>query len=546
MTTSTSTSDVIIIGAGHNGLVAATFLARAGLSVTVLEEADIIGGATRTEYPFPKAPKLGASTASYLLGLMPPELIRLLGANVPLVRRDPHYFLPTLDGRYLLFGSDQEAMRQQFLKFFSAQDWQANTALQAELAQLREDFAPAWMTAPLSLEATAERYIRPALRDVFISLVRNPVDEYLQRFNFKSELLIAMYGVTDGFSGLSGSFGTPGTGHNFMVHSMCRLPQADGTWMMVQGGMGTIANEFARCATKEGAKIRVKAGVQHICTTDGRVDGVVLANGEELRAKVVVANADPFRTREMLGADKLPKEFASMLDSRKRTGTTMKINLAFSRFPTFTCLPEDRGQFRGTMHLLPQGDDILGQIRRGFAAVQRGELVEQPTIEWYMHTAADPSLQDDQGRHNGAFFIQWVPYELAGTTWEREEDRYVDKVFQAVERFAPDVRDCVVDMNVLTPKKIESHFGIRYGHIHHIDNGFALDQRVPYSWPISGLYSCSAGTHPAGSVIGAAGHNAAQQVLQRYGAQLTSSEPSDRGAHLRPSDRRRRTLRRNH
>src|SRR5690349_13841710 len=123
-------SDVIIIGAGHNGLVAATFLARAGLKVIVLEESNVIGGAARTEYPFPKAPNLGTSTASYLLGLMPPELIQKLGVKIPTVRRDPHYFLPTLDGRYLLFGSDQAAMKEQFLRFFSEQDWKANAALQ--------------------------------------------------------------------------------------------------------------------------------------------------------------------------------------------------------------------------------------------------------------------------------------------------------------------------------------------------------------------------------------------------------------------------------
>jgi phytoene dehydrogenase-like protein len=169
------------------------------------------------------------------------------------------------------------------------------------------------------------------------------------------------------------------------------------------------------------------------------------------------------------------------------------------------------------MHLLPQGDDIIGQVRRGFEAVQRGELAERPTIEWYIHTTVDPSLQDEHGRHNGAFFVQWVPYELTGTTWEREESRYVERMLDVVEEFAPNVRECIVDAVPLTPAKIESHFGIRYGHIHHIDNTFAFDQRVPYAWPVDGLYSCSAGTHPAGSVIGAAGHNAAQQVLRDLG-----------------------------
>lgn len=511
---SRSRSDIVIIGAGHNGLVAATLLARSGLSVTVLEGAPIIGGATRTETPFAKAPDVRVSSGSYLLGPMPPELITLLGANVPVVRRDPHYFLPTLDGRYLLFGSDEQAMRSQFLEFFSEQDWRANTALRTEIGQIRDDLAPAWMEEPLSLEETAERYIRSNLRQVFIDLVRQPTEEYLARFDFKSELLIAMYAVTDGFSGLSGSIGSPGTGHNFLVHNMCRLPGSDGTFMVVQGGMGTIAKEFARCAQAAGATIRTNAHVAQILTSSGTVEGVVLDNGETINTSVVVANADPFTTRALVGDEVLPAKFLSKLDNWKRTGTTMKVNMALDRLPKFTCLPEERGQHRGTMHLLPQGNDVLGQIRRGFEGVQRGELDQNPTIEWYIHTAVDETLKNSGGLHNGAFFVQWVPYELKGTTWAQEEERYVNRLFEIAERFAPGLRESVVDTFTLTPAGIERHFGIRYGHIHHVDNTFAFDERAPYAWPVEGLYSCSAGTHPAGSVIGAAGHNAAQRVLR--------------------------------
>src|SRR5688500_16624565 len=289
------TTDIAIIGAGHNGLVAAVFLARRGLKVTVLEEKPVIGGAARTEYPFAKAPKLGTSTGAYLLGVMQPELIEKLGAKFTLIRRDPHYFLPTMDRRYLLFGSDGESMRRQFLEFFSEQDWQANEALNREIAQIRDDIAPSWLEEPVSAEATAERYVRPELRRVFLDLVRNPVEQYLARFNFKSELLVAMYAVTDGFSGLSASFGTPGTGMNFLVHNMCRLPRSDGTWMIVQGGMGSITKELARLAREAGAEIMTGAGVTKIETQGGRVTGVVLNDGRELACRAVVCNADPFR-----------------------------------------------------------------------------------------------------------------------------------------------------------------------------------------------------------------------------------------------------------
>jgi phytoene dehydrogenase-like protein len=509
-------TDIVIIGAGHNGLVAAVMLARHGLQVTVLEEKATIGGAATTEYPFAKAPRLGTSSGAYLFGLMPPELIAKLRATFPLIRRDPHYFLPTTDHRYLLFGSDVETMRQQFLAFFSAKDWHAHQALTQEIGQIREDLAPSWLEEPLSLHHTADKYLRPALRETFIDLVTHPVEQYLARFGFESELLLAMYAVTDGFPGLSGGFGTHGSGMNFLVHNMCRLPGADGTWMIVEGGMGSIAKELGRLATQAGALIRTEAGAQHIITSGGQVTGVVLQDGREIDTKVVISNADPFRMRALVGGEQFPPAFNAKLDHFKRTGTTLKVNLALDKLPTFQCLPHNRGQHSATIHLLPQ-EDVIGQLRKGFEQVQAGELADVPTIEWYIHTVADPTLQDDHGRHNSAFFVQWVPYELHNTSWDAEEERYVKHLLSIADRFAPGFSVSVVDVFTLTPKKIEQHFGISYGHIHHVENTFGFDQRMPYVTPIAGLYSCSAGCHPAGSVIGSAGHNAAMRVMKDMG-----------------------------
>src|SRR3989440_635464 len=163
-------ADVIVVGAGHNGLVAALMLGRRGLDVLVLEEKDVVGGAARTERPFARVPGLATSTGAYLLGLMPPELLRTLGIELPLLRRDPHYFLPTTGKRYLLFGSNANAMREQFLSFFSEQDWRANEALQREISAIRDDVAPTWLEEPLSLEDTAAKYVRPALRQIFVDL----------------------------------------------------------------------------------------------------------------------------------------------------------------------------------------------------------------------------------------------------------------------------------------------------------------------------------------------------------------------------------------
>ena len=507
-------TDVIVIGAGHNGLVCALLLARAGLSVRVFEEQPVIGGAVRTERPFAKAPGLGTSTGAYLLGLMQPELLQKLDLALPLKRRSPHYFLPTTGARYLLIGGDEAETKRQMLAFFSEQDWTAHVALNQEIAAIRDDVAPTWLAEPLSIEETADRYLRPALREVFVKLCRGSVGDYLDRFGFKSDLLKAMYAVTDGFSGLTGTWNTPGTGMNFLAHNMCRLPGADGTWMIVEGGMGTITTRLADAVRKEGVEIEVSAAIASIETTSGIATSVNLVDGRTFGARVIVTNADPFRMRELVGRENLSASFNERIDGYKRLGTTMKVNLALSKLPRFTCLPDDHGQYGPTIHLLPDEGNIIDHLVKSFADVQAGKLPEFPTIEWYIHTTVDPTLRDAAGNHNSALFVQWVPYQPVGSSWDVETDRYVKHLLSICDRFAPGTSDAVVDVFALPPPRIEKHFGIRHGHIHHVDNSYGFSDRLPYRSPIAGLYSCSAGTHPAGSVIGSAGHNAAMAVLR--------------------------------
>lgn len=508
--------DALIIGAGHNGLVAALRLARRGLTVCVLEEKDGVGGAAKTEHPFAKAPGLGVSTGAYLLGLMPPELMSELGLKLTLKRRDPHYFLPTTGSRYLLFGSDEAELERQFNAFFSAADWRAHVAMNAELAQMREDLAPAWLRPPFSLEETAERFLRPALRSAFIALCRGSAREYLERFEFKSDLIKAMYAVTDAFSGLDGGYDTPGTGMNLLVHNMCRLPGSGGTWMIVEGGMGAVTQGLARLAREAGVTVRTGAAVQEVRVEGGVARGVTLSSGEEVRARVVLSNADPFRSLALIPEASVPPEFRRRIDAMRADGTTMKVNLCLDALPTFTCLPEDRGQFGPTIHLLPE-ERPLEALARGYQETREGRLSEFPSIEWYVHTTVDPTLKDDAGRHNAALFVEWVPYELKGTTWEAEESRYVKHLLSLCDRFAPGTSSLVSDTFVLTPPKIEQHFGITRGHIHHVDNKLGFDQRAPHETPVQGFFLCGAGCHPAGSVIGAAGHNAADVVLAALG-----------------------------
>jgi phytoene dehydrogenase-like protein len=524
MTSLPERADVVIIGAGHNGLVSAVLLARAGLDVMVLEAADVLGGATRTERPFKAAPGLGQSTGSYLLGLMPPELLATLDVDIPVLRRDPHYFLPTpgpAGSPYLLFGRDRAATRAQMERFFSPRDIAADEAMAVEIGALRSDLAPAWLGEPGTVEETADRYIRPQLQSTFIDLVRGSVADYLSRFGFKSELLTSMYAVTDGLSGLTAGPDDPGTGHNFLVHNMCRLPGSDGTWMIARGGMGTVSRMFAEAARAAGAQLFAGTPVSAVTVDGGAASGVVLADGRSVAARVVLGACDPYRLMSLVPDGALPPALVDRMAGVRRTGTTLKVNLALSGLPRFSCLPDDApSPFGATIHLLPGSaemgahDSPMAALRAMWADVQAGRLPAEPTIEWYVHTTVDESLRDDAGHHSSALFVQSVPYAPAGTSWEAELPGYVSRLLDICDRYAPGTSALVVDTMPLTPPGIEEHFGITGGHIHHVDNTVAFNERMPYATGLDGLYAGSAGTHPAGSVIGAAGHNAARRILR--------------------------------
>ena len=511
-------ADVILVGGGHNGLVAAIVLAQRGLQVRLLEARDAVGGAVRTEYPYAAAPNLPASTGAYLLGLMPPKLMRQLDLRLPLIRRDPHYFLPTTQlGKYLLLGGDEAANHASFLNYGTERDWVANQALQAELTDLRDDITPTWLLPPCSIEETAERFVREELREVFVNLCRRPVGEYLERFGFVTDHIKAMYAVTDGFSGLDGGWDTPGTGMNFLVHNMCSLPRSGGTWMCVAGGMGTVTKALVEIAREHGVEIDVASPVAEVQVEEGVVRGVLLRDGRQLRASTVVVNADPFVMRDLVGRERLPEDYNARVDGFRRDGTTLKVNLALRDLPKFSCLPEPRGQHGTTIHLLPEGPGVIDAIRRAYDETKRGELPEFPLIEWYLQSPLDESMRDDAGRHSAALFVQWVPYQPKNSTWDQKLSGYVQHLLSICDRFAPGTTALVDDVLALPPPAIEARFGMTRGHIHHVDNGFGFADRLPYATPIGGLYSASAGCHPAGSVIGAAGHNAAQQILRDLG-----------------------------
>jgi phytoene dehydrogenase-like protein len=512
--------DVIVVGAGHNGLVAALFLARKGLKVLVLEEREVIGGAARTERPFPKLPALAASTGAQLLGPIPPELVAKMGIDLPLVRRDPHAFLPMTNGRYVTFGSDGAATRAQIVRHFSEADWSAFEAMQAELAALRDDVARTWLEAPLSIEETAERYVRKPLRRAFIDLCRKPAGGYIERWGFRSDLLKAMQGVIAGLSGVGDPWTTPGTGMSLLVQAMGRLPETNGGWMAVKGGMGTVPRMIADEALRLGVIIETEAKVGQIVIEGGIAKGIVLKDGTMHHATAVLCNADPFRMRDLVGRAALPSDYNERLDGYRRDGGALQVNLALSDVPHFIAWPEgafETSDFGATAYLLPDEGEVMRTLAEGYAAVKQRKLAPTPSIQFQLQPELDPAGPDPGGHLSAALYVHPVPYEIAGSTWAAEENGYVTRLLELCDHFAPNLSALVVDRFTLSPPKIEEHFGITRGHVHHIDNGFGFADRLPYATPVQGLYSCSAGTHPAGSVIGAAGHNAAMKVLEDLG-----------------------------
>jgi phytoene dehydrogenase-like protein len=515
--------DVIVVGAGHNGLVAALFLARKGLKVLVLEEAEVIGGAARTERPFAKAPELAASTGAHLLGPMPPELIAKMGIDFPLVRRDPHAFLPTTDGRYVTFGSNVAETKAQICRHFSESDFRAYEAMHAELDALRDDVARTWLEPPLSIEETAERYVRKPLRRAFVDLCRKPAGGYIERWGFRCDLLKAMHSVIAGLSGVGDPWTTPGTGMSLLVQSMGRLPESDGTgggWAAVKGGLGTVPRMIADLALRLGVIVETETKVAQIVVEGGIARGVVLKDGTMHHATAVLCNADPFRMRDLVGRAALPGDYNERLDRYRRPGGAMKVNLALSGVPHFAAWPEgayETKDFGATAYLLPDEGEVMRALAEGYAAVKERKLPASPSILLDLQPGLDPAGADADGLVSASLYVQPVPYEIAGSTWEAEDSKFVARLLAIGDRFAPNLSSLVVDAVALHPAKIERHFGITGGHVHHVDNGFGFADRLPYATPVQGLYSCSAGTHPAGAVIGAAGHNAAMKVLEDLG-----------------------------
>ncbi|OWK35713.1 phytoene desaturase family protein [Fimbriiglobus ruber] len=520
--------DAIIIGAGHNGLVTAAYLAKAGLTVLVLERREIIGGCCITEELWPG---YKVSTAAYVNSLLRPEIIRdleLKKHGFEMIPRSPSSFTPFPDGRYLLMGPDKDLTHREIAKF-SAKDADAYPKYEAMLTRVADFLEPlldetppdpwggvgdlyrlgkiAWKFRKLGRTAGAEAI------EVLTGAARPVLDRWFESDELKATL------ATDAVIGAFAAPSMPGTAYVLFHHVMGECNGVRGVWGYVRGGMGTISSSIAAAAKQHGAEIKTNAAVAKILTRDGRAVGVALEDGTEFTAPRIASCADANVTFNKLTDPKdLPADFRAAVNRIDYSSATVKINVCLSEPPNFKALPGSGvgPQHHGTMHVCPNMD----YIERAYDDAKYGKWAADPMLECTMATALDSSLAPP-GKHILSMFVQYAPYHLKGTTWAAEKDKFADRCFDVLNEYAPNFKASVIDRVVIPPPEMERLWGITGGNIMQgtmsTSGMFSLRPVAgfaQYRTPVRGLYLCGAAAHPGGGVMGAAGRNAAREVLR--------------------------------
>ncbi len=522
--------DAIVIGAGHNGLVAAAYLAKAGLQVLVLERRPLIGGCCTTETLWGG---YKVSTAAYVCGLLHPRIVRDLQLHrygFEILRRDPSSFTPLPDGGYLLLGSDDRFNAEQIAKF-SRRDAESFVPYEAALDRLATFIDRVLTTIPprfpKMMPADLPTYWRlvaevlrlpPSERALLVKLFTASAWDVLSEWFESEPLKITL--ATDGVIGTALPPTAPTTALVLFHHVMGSITGKRGVWGYVRGGMGTLCEAVAQFARQYGAIIYTNANVQQVLVRNGRAAGVVLADGTEIESRVVLSNADPKRTfLQLVPQEVLPSEFLRKVAQIKMTAAAFKVNLVVDGLPNFRCLPSERPMphHRGTIHLCPS----LAYLERAYADYARGEPSQMPMVEMTIPTVLDETLSPD-GKHIVSLFVQYAPYDPIGG-WQAWKDEFVKRILAVVDEFAPNFSLRVVHLQTLSPQDMEAEFALTGGNIFHGD--ITPDQMfvfrpvagwAQYRTPVRGLYLCGAGAHPGGGVIGIAGFNAARIVLRDW------------------------------
>ena len=520
--------DSIVIGGGHNGLVTAAYLARAGRKVLVLERREMVGGCAVTEEIWPG---YRVSTAAYLTSLMQERIVRELelarfGYRVD--AKDPAFFSLFPDGRHLFMWQDREKTLLEIAKF-SKRDAEVYPAYEDQLERISHVVESLLLTTPPRFPPSALDFIDYlnlagkvrglASKDIvaLVKIFTQSAAEFLDEWFESEQVKVTL--ATDGVIGANGGPRSPGTAYILLHHCMGGVEGHRGLWGFVRGGMGTVSEAIADSAREKGARIRTNAAVAKVLVRNGRVNGVVLESGEEIEAPVVASNLDPKVTFLRLVEEReLEPDFLDAIRKFRTEGTSCKINLALNGLPEFAAYPGAPGpQHRATMHICP----YIEYVERAWDDAKYGRPSERPLLEMTMPTMYDPSLAP-AGKHIMGIFLQYAPYTLSTGTWDELREPFGDRVISLIEEYAPNIRSIVERRQVLTPLDLERRFGITGGNIFHGE--MSLDQMfvmrpvagwARYRTPVRGLYLCGSGAHPGGGVMGAPGYNCAREMMRR-------------------------------
>ena len=523
--------DAIVVGAGHNGLTAAAYLARGGLSTLVVERRPILGGACVTEEI---APGCRASTTSYIASMLRPEVIRdleLAAHGLKMVPCDPALLVPFPDRTVVPWWSDREKTVKE-LERLSIRDARTFVRVDDELKRLARYLQPFFLEPPPDVGARGLAGLLEALRvgrrfrkisasevGRMVSFLTGSLGDFLDR-NYESEKVKTLF-LANNVYGKHGGPYSPGTALGLLFHLLSGGEhELQGFYGHVLGGMGSITQAMASAARKFGAEIVASAPVASIDVRDGRARGVTLESGDEISARVVVSNADPKRTfLGLVGERALPEDFRASIAGIKMDGPCAKVNFVLSEEPEVHGMPAafSRPQ-RSLFTLVPS----LDFAERCYNTARAGEIPEELWVDCVVASNVDPSLAPE-GRHVMTTFVQYVPYRLKSGTWDANRELLGDRVVKKIAEYAPNVPGSVVARQVLTPLDLERTYGLTEGNIFHGD--LSLEQLffmrpvagwARYATPVAGLYLCGAGAHPGGGVTGAPGHNAARQVLKDW------------------------------
>ncbi|MBM3993605.1 MAG: NAD(P)/FAD-dependent oxidoreductase [Planctomycetes bacterium] len=522
------TYDAIIIGGGHNGLVTACYLAKAGWKVLVLERRYLVGGACVTEEN--TFPGYKVSTCAYVNSLFSPQIIKDLRMHeygFELVERNPSSFTPFLDGRHLFMGPDSKMNLKQIAKF-STKDAENYPKYEQMLERVASVIEPtlsitppdvlnpgiggAWTLFSLGNSMRGLGTNLSEAMEVLTGSARTILDRWFESEEFKATL------ATDAIIGAFASPSMPGTAYVLFHHVMGETNGKKGVWAYVRGGMGGISNALAKAAKDMGVDIRCNAEVAKIVVRDGYAVGVVLASGEEFEGTKIASGVDPHWTFEkFLDPKDLPPDFLAAIKRIGYESASLKINLALSAPPNFTALPSNGvgPQHHGTMHFCPDQDFI----ERGYDDAKYGIPSRDPIVEMTMPSALDNTVAPE-GKHLASMFVQYAPYKLKEGTWDEErKNKFADRCFDIVEQYAPGFKASVIDRQIVSPVDLEKTFGLTGGNIFqgamHLHQLFLMRPVVGYAnyrTPIRNLFLCGSAAHPGGGVMGIAGYNAAREM----------------------------------